>query len=286
MNIAYATDENYAVHAYISLNSLLETNKEEKEITVYIVANGMTDKTCLHFSRLIDKYNSSNTRRTIEFIPFAPFGKQIEKAYDMTEKWNYSTYGRLFLATIPRVDTILFIDCDTVVLGPLHELFEMPLNNVAVAGVQDVESLKTRKAVGLAYGDRYFNAGVSLLNLKYWRDNNSIEQCIEYIKHYGGKVPFEDQGVMNAVFKNNKIILHPKFNVMNVMLIYNAPQISTFYDVENYYNETEIEKAINDVRIVHYTAGAYTRPWYSNSNHPYAHVEVQRNFSLEFSPAA
>lgn len=265
MYIAYSTDEKYAKHAYISINSLLDTNKVEEYICFFIVDNKISDATKSVFIDLIQQYNKDGKIRQLKFIDFAEFEPYVRNANPCG---SISTYGRLFLPTLQEIDKILYIDCDTVVLGELRGLYEIDLTGYAVGGVQDIVALKIREQVGLKYGDRYINAGVSLMNLKYWRENDGIKRCLDFIEAYDGKVPFEDQGTMNGVFRGHILIVPPKYNVMNTMWDYSGRRISAYMEVENYYCNEEIREAQESPVIVHFTAGFYTRPWLDKSNHP------------------
>lgn len=266
MNIAYSTDENYAVHAYISLASLLDHNKEVREIVCYLIDNRLSLDTLHSFQELMDSYQTEHCLRTLKFIDFTEYEKFV---IDATPCGSLSTYGRIFLPDLCNADRILYIDCDTIVVGRLDDLYSINLEEFAVAGVQDIVALPIRKKVGLDYGDRYINAGVSLINLDYWRKNNGQKRCLDFIKAYDGNVPFEDQGTINGVFKGHIKIVSPKFNMMNPLLDYSGSQIAAYMDVENYYSDAEVKMAKEDIRLVHFTAGYYLRPWFENSNHPF-----------------
>ena len=269
MNIAYSTDENYAKHAYVSINSLLDSNECEEYICIYIVDNKISEATKNEFLQLIGKYNRLDKKRDLKFVDFAEFEPYVR---DANPCGSISTYGRLFLPTLTEIKKILYIDCDTIVIGRLRELYDTNITEYAVAGVQDIVALKIRKEVGLNYGDRYINAGVSLMNLQYWREHEGTKRCLEFIESYNGKVPFEDQGTINGVFKGHILVVPPRYNVMNSMLDYSAKQISVYLEVENYYSDEEIEDAQENPAIIHFTAGYYTRPWLSKSNHPKAFI--------------
>ena len=116
MNIAYSTDENYAVHAYISLNSLLDSNKNEPEITCWLICNRLLEKTKDHFSDLVDLYNEKLHKRKIVFLDFVEYEEHVK---DATPCGSLSTYGRIFLPEMCCVDRMLYIDCDTLVVGRL-----------------------------------------------------------------------------------------------------------------------------------------------------------------------
>lgn len=269
MNIAYSTDENYAKHAYISINSLLDSNSEEECIMFYILDNRISDPTKKAFHYLVKEYDTEKTKRQIIFIDFAEFEFYVRNAVPCG---SISTYGRLFLPYLEGINKILYIDCDTVVIGRLRELYETDLTGYAVAGVQDIVALRIRKQVGLEYGERYINAGVSLMNLAYWRENDGTNKCLDFIEAYNGNVPFHDQGTINGVFRGHILIVPPKYNVMNSMLDFSGRQISTYMEVENYYSNKDIKDAQKHPAIIHFTAGFYTRPWYTESSHPYAGI--------------
>ena len=269
MNIAYSTDENYAIHAYISLASLLDNNKEVKEIVCYLIDNRLSLETRRSFQELMNLYQTEQCVRILKFIDFTQYEKLV---IDATPCGSLSTYGRIFLPDLCDADRILYIDCDTLVIGRLDDLYSINLEDYAVAGVQDIVALNIRKQVGLDYGDRYINAGVSLINLDYWRKNNGQKRCLDFINAYDGKVPFEDQGTINGVFRGHIKIVSPKFNMMNPLLDYSGSQIAAYMDIENYYSDAEVKIAKSDIRLVHFTAGYYLRPWFENSNHPYRQI--------------
>ncbi len=269
MKIAYSSDENYAKHAYISLHTLLDNNKQEPNICIYYIDNKLSLTTKKNFEELVEQYNSKENIREIKFIDFLKYEPLVR---DAAPCGSISTYGRLFLPELEELDKILYIDCDTICCGSLREFYDTDIDGYAVAGVQDIVGLNRRKEVGLQYGDRYINAGVILMNLKYWRENNGTQICLDFINEHDGKVAFEDQGTINGVFRNKILILPPRYNVMNSMLDYSADKISYFMQVENYYNNDEIMDANKNPIVVHFTAGYYLRPWTLNSNHPKAYI--------------
>lgn len=269
MNIVYSTDEKYSQHAYISMYSLLESNKIVTKITIFLIANNLTSATIGHFEKLIDCFNNSSHKRFLVIIDFARYLKSIEYAED---NGSLSTYGRLFLPQMIDVEKAIYIDCDTIVLQNLLDFYNINIENYAVAGVMDIVSKNIKIMTGISPDDLYINAGVCLLNLSYWRKVNGTQSCLNYLKSYDGNIPFHDQGCINGVFNKKILIINPKFNLMNVMLDLNSDQIKEFYDLDYYYSDEEIKEGKENPCVIHFTAGDYIRPWYKNSNHPYASI--------------
>lgn len=266
MNIVYSTDENYAVHAYISINSLLENNKDIELIVIYIISNRLSMQTKKLFKDLVNSFKSDDVSRELRFLDFVEYEHYVLNAKPCG---SLSTYGRIFLTEYLDVEKVLYIDCDTIILGSIKDLYNTELDDYAVAGVQDIVAYQKRKPLGLKTTDRYINAGICLINLNYWRSNNSMKRCLNIINAFDGNVPFEDQGTINAVFCGKIKIIHPKFNFMNHMIHMSASKISLTADVDNYYSNDDIKNANINPVIVHYTAGYYSRPWYQNSRHPF-----------------
>lgn len=267
MNVCYSTDENYAIHTCVSIYSLLLNNKTIKNISIYIIENRLSEITKSKIKKIVNQFIEIGYERKLIFLNFLLYESFIK---DAKPCGSLSTYGRLFLQDyLKDIDKIIYIDCDTVVLNNIETLFDIQMDGFAVAGVQDICSFINRKPLGLNENDRYINAGVQLINLKYWRENDGMKKCLDFIRKFDGKVPFEDQGTINGVFVNKIKIIHPKYNFMNHMLRFNANKISLIYNIKNYYSNKEIKEANSKPCIVHFTAGFYLRPWFSNSNHPY-----------------
>lgn len=265
MNIAYSTDETYVRHVFVSLNSLLDKNQDEKSIIIYIIDNNIRKESKLLLEKLVDQFVGKDRERLIKFIEFNNFKQYVKNAVP----WgSLSTYGRLFLETIEGIDKILYLDCDTVVCGALSTLYSINIENYALAAVQDNAGPKFRETVGLKWGDRYINAGVCLINLQYWKKHKIMDKCLRFINDFNGQVPCADQGTLNGVLKNKILIISPKYNVMTPMFDFSGSKMKIFFELNDYYTDIEIQEAIENPVIVHYTGGFSVRPWYINGNHP------------------
>lgn len=66
--------------------------------------------------------------------------------------------------------------------------------------------------------DSYFNSGVLLINLDYWREKKLMYKALDYIAKNGNNLVFYDQDVLNALLHNSRVFL--PFVIMYRMVSY------------------------------------------------------------------
>ena len=264
LSVIYSSDNNYCIYMSTSIISLLENNKEFKYINIYVIENKISDENKEKLEKIVRRY-----QRNIIFINFEKYKSYL----NLNMQWNISisAYARLFVASMlpNNLDKILYFDCDTLIVNSLEELWNEDINNFYVAGVCDTVSGNTKQAIGLKNTDLYINSGMLLINLKKWREDNLEKNLLNFIDDYNGNVIHHDQGVINGVIKNKKI-LPLRYNLMTSYLMMNRDDIIKFYKVEDsFYSQEQIDEAINNPVYIHYTPGFTTRPWVKGCKHPY-----------------
>ena len=175
-----------------------------------------------------------------------------------TAHLSQASYYRLMLSEILDGDLhkVLYLDGDTIVRHSLLPLWNVDVRDVAIAAVSDVSECDIRRFNILHYSMSlgYFNSGVMLINLDYWRDNNVAKDFYDYVKNYPDRLRFHDQDVLNYFFRHKKRELPIKYNLQREHLIkYKYP----FYDY--WKREKEVLEARRDPVIVHFTS--LDKPW-------------------------
>jgi lipopolysaccharide biosynthesis glycosyltransferase len=130
------------------------------------------------------------------------------------DKWvSVATYYRLVAPhLLPiSISKILYLDSDIIVRGPLDELWNTDLIDYALAAVANSDD-NARKALGLSEGSKYFNAGVLLINLEFWRRTNVPERAILFSRKNPDKVQYWDQDALNATLIGQWIELPQNWN--------------------------------------------------------------------------
>ena len=271
LNVVFASDENYVSFLKISLNSLLEHNINEfKKINIFILDDGISDKSKKSIEKLALEYSES-----ITFIKT----KQLEKM-NITilglernlNKTSFTTYSRLFISTLlpTDIDKVLYLDCDSLIVNSIKELWNLDISNYYCGAVFDGINTSVKERLGFEKDENYFNAGVLLINLKKWRENNVEEKFIEFMINNQNKFYQHDQGIINNIFKDHIEIISPKYNLQNYFQIldYNLARKYICMETE-YYTKEIIDESQKNPVFLHFCGLNYDRPWY-NKNHPKA----------------
>ena len=262
--VVYSSDDNYTQHTGVSIVSLLDNNKHFDDIHIYVIDNEISK---VNKEKLIDIIN--NYGRRISFIDFNKYKSML----NLNMQWNISisSYARLFISSMlpNNVDKVLYFDCDTVIVNKVDELWNTDIKDYYVAGVADTVSSSTKSSVGIDRDGKYINAGMLLINLKKWREDNIQDKFIEFININNGSVTHHDQGVINGVLQNNLKILKPNFNLMTVYYTMKREDIISYYSIDSeFYSEDVIQEALLDPVYIHFTPGFTTRPWIKGCKHP------------------
>lgn len=226
INILCATDDNYAPYCGIMLTSLFESNRN-RSIEVWVLMDGdITNRNRLKFEKLQQKYSNEihlvevDDERLKDLLNRLNNGEtQIYHTYVTTP-----SYYRLLAADLlpETVHKIIYMDCDIAVDGDITPLWNVDLSDKAIACVRDCYVLdkETDKRLGYPKGKGYFNAGVVVFNLDYWRKERMTERIFEYVRGRANQLKYLDQDILNGVLWDEKLFVPERFNFQ---VVYFAP---------------------------------------------------------------
>lgn len=263
--IILATDDNFVQHCAVTITSVLEHNDG---VYFFVLTEGLTNENIKILNELVVSYNS-----TIEFVTI---NSNLVANFPMPQSSGFShisvaTYYRLFMASLlPKyIDRVLYLDCDIVVRGNLTELFETDLEGFALGAVFQDDKILLQgdeyQRLGLSEEVGYFNAGVLLVNLKYWRDNNVEEQLLDYIVNHTADIKFHDQDTLNAVLASNTKTLDCKWNTLSIFLTKAIHDFSSPRCLK--YKDQILSGTGRNPIVVHYVSRP--KPWEWSCSHPY-----------------
>lgn len=274
MDILYSSSDSYAFLTGISILSLLENNKSCDRIHIYIMDNHISAE---NKDKLVEVVN--NYGRQISFVPMpdieAMTGRNIN-----TGRWNISTFGRLFMASVlpGNVHKVLNIDCDTIIVDSLTELWKTDISGKVFGGISECMNDRYRRNIGKSSGEGYFNGGIVYMNCDEVRKREIENQFVEFIAKYGDSLAYLDQDVLNGVIdEDDKLMLPLKYDVLSIYYYTTYNELLKIRRSKDFYSANEYENAKKNPTIVHFTTCFLDglRPWIIGNQHPYRDTFLQ-----------
>ena len=246
-DITCSTDDNYIQHCLAMLCSVFDNNKNH-EITLHLLEHNLSECNKELIRCLCERYNNILKVYEIE----EGFLTNLSIA-DYHPDLSIATYYRLLLPSVleSSIHNVLYLDCDVIVLEDISDLFELELSDYGVAAVKDGTpgNNEHRKIMGLALNQSSFCAGVLMINLDYWRNNNSQINMVAYANKMNGKLIMEDQDILNHEFRNHWFQLPYKYGY--------TPMSIALLDVCQKW--ADVVEYVNNPCIIHFAA--HVKPW-------------------------
>ncbi|MYM86187.1 hypothetical protein GTP91_03220 [Rugamonas sp. FT82W] len=248
VNVALISDGNDVTGACNTIQSAL---LKSDAVAIHVIDMGLSEAQATQLRRLSPRLQvvavAPALRAWLEY--FSPHGfPHVSRA----------AYTKLLLhRLLPDIDKLIYLDTDTVILADLADLFAIDL------GTDFLGATWTRTQVDagrlrLGLGQRYFNSGVMLCNLKMWRDETVESQFVEWYEMNRSRMKFNDQEILNGVFDGRNLEIGKRWNVAQAEVFGAMPPIAV---------------KVKDIAILHF-----------NGARKYWHADyesgVVRNFEL------
>ena len=259
--VALATDENYVQHMCVTLLSLLHNrNTGGPAVHIYVLSDGLSDESIAIIRGIADRHDVLIHFPEIDFEEFS-HGVVFNRHHTRT------TYGRLALPKIVKADKILYLDCDVIVRDDVSQLWDIDISEYYLGAVVDsfLGGINGRNLVdsrlGIPAGYSYFNAGVLLMNLKKWRQDEEINDRFIKFSLENTETRYVDQDVLNAILWGKWYPLHPRWNVQRYTFrLGYERKLRRMVPIE-------FIDAVKNPAIVHYTSAV--KPWHYECRVPY-----------------
>lgn len=263
MHLVCSTDSRYVMPTGVMIKSVC-INNAEREIVFHIIIDESVN------NKQKEQLKQCVCNKGLHKVLF-----HLVSSHDLSDLpgldkkvKDYITVAAYYRLLIPKIidkniTRALYLDGDIICNGNLNELWNTNIEGKAIAVVKDM-SEACQEYDRLAYPKQlgYFNSGVLLLNLDYWRKHFVMQRCFDFIQKNPEQIKFHDQDVLNIVLCKEKLNLPLKFNVQNGFLYEND---KLMFDKSQC--EKELKEARNHPIIIHYTASR--KPWFKDCKHPY-----------------
>lgn len=248
INIVVTVDINYIQHAGVMLCSLFENNWEN-HFNVYIIIDFDHNDNLQQLKKLVNRY-----KQELEFIKI---DKTQVNNLILSGHATQAVYFRLLIPLVldRNISRVLYLDSDIIIKRDIRKLWEVEIEEYALAAV--AEPLFDRhEQLGISVENSYFNSGVMLINLDYWRKENISQKVLKFIQNNPDKIIFWDQDGLNVFLKDQWLELPPVWNQQTSHFSLPAIEVA----------EKKILECLNDPAIIHYSSKF--KPWHFWCDHP------------------
>ncbi len=265
LDILYQCDDAYALLCGVSLESLLENNKD-MDLFIHIMSDGITSANKKRIKEIAEKH-----KQNLEFIDAKPIVSELKTLGVAPYRGeSYAPYFKIFAYRDVKTKTgkLLYVDCDILILNSVADLSGFDLDNHSLGMVEDFIGGWYKQVIKLSQADTYYNAGLMLVNQENWKKNNFTEKILKSYQETGKNYWLADQDIINICCGKNTKKLDIKYNLFSQF--YDGVRFTKFiYGTrKGYYSNSHIKKALANPTAVHCMSGWYGRPWMTPNDHP------------------
>lgn len=242
--IVTSFDINYFNYSKVTLKSLAQNYHGKDKLDIVC----LVPKDILH---LENEYAQSiaEEKLNIKFRSSNAYEKMLQNglAHASSHITSHCNH-RIFLGSVCHdYDIAIYIDSDTIIRRDIEPLLNFKLRNMFMA-VQEHSDMSQ-----ISFGDKdrpYFNNGIFIANLNFWRQFNAESKMVDWISNNGPTL-CPEQDAMNAVFIDWWSPLPISFNM---------------FDWFQWVNE-HASKTNSDPLIVHFSGEQ--KPWLGENGSRY-----------------
>ncbi len=251
--IAYSVDTNQYLLTIVSMSSIL-INSQDEIFEFIILYDNLTKK-------IIEELKSVTAIKFCKFR-FIKVNPEIFKQFPLAGWVTVQAWYRILIPSLCKdLDKCLYLDNDTLILKSLDELYETDISRYLAGCVEDCCQKRWKKNLSME-NEIYFNSGIILINAKKWREVNLFEKIKQFAIENKQNIKASDQDCLNVIINKDKVILSPKYNLME--------NEWRGYDIE-YEGEMlkEYYEALENPVIIHFTGA---KPFTLQSGHKYKKI--------------
>ena len=256
IQVAITIDKNYLPYAATMLVSLL-VNTPSVQFDIYIIHKGLNTQ-----KKAVLLKNLANYDVKCYFIEIK---NNIFNNAIISHHISVATYWRLLLPHLlpQNLQKVLFLDADIIVRKSIQELWDTPIDNYCHAAVEDLGKFQEiKKKLNMANQSPYFNAGVMLINLEFWRKAEITKKAIAFIQNNSDKITLWDQDILNHFFENQWLPVSPIWNAHAFFFVDTPPDTQPLHITQK-----DSDNVRTNPSIVHFTGS--DKPWFIENTHPF-----------------
>lgn len=210
--IFFAVDDNYIPFLAVAMRSLSDACTKSHEYRIHILIEELSDNS----RRAIKSFENENI--SVCFVDVRNKLKSLCQCLHIRDYYTKATYYRFFIPELfPEYDRGLYLDCDIVINRDIARLYHTPIGQNLVGAIPDEVMTDIDVFGGYAEAvlgierNKYFNAGILVMNLKKMREINIERQFADLLSRVTYKVA-QDQDYLNVICKGKVYYLSKRWN--------------------------------------------------------------------------
>lgn len=211
--VFFACDENFVKFTAVTINSLIANASKEFSYDIHILCTKISEDKKQKVIKL------ANKNFKVYFDDVTNYLKSISYRLPIRDYYSKTTYYRLFISEMfPELDKALYLDSDMIVLGDISELYNHDIGENYVGACNEQAMVQTNvygtyveKCIGLDR-NKYFNAGMLLINCAQFRKQKILDQFIRLLHEYSFVVT-QDEDYLNFICKDKVFWIENSWNV-------------------------------------------------------------------------
>jgi lipopolysaccharide biosynthesis glycosyltransferase len=221
----------------------------------------------IHYFLLHAGLQAENQRKLLDYARRHALRMELLDANDrrhqlagllVSQHVSLATYYRLLIPALlpPSASKVLYLDVDLIVRAPLSDLYDIDISEYGAAAVHEPDGILYFEALSLPSQFHYFNAGVLLINLDYWRSRRIAETALEFAQFHPELLRCWDQCALNYALRGQVLFLGYEWN-------YQPP----WRGVKESTTSASCDRSSINPKIVHYAG--FFKPWHFMSDQEY-----------------
>ena len=197
--IFFAVDDNYAPYLTVALASLKDNASDGYFYDINILVEKIRDK----YKDVIESMQTENIK--ITFCDVTEKVRALCSRLHLRDYYTRATYYRFFIPDMfPQYDKGLYLDCDIAITRDAAQMYNTSLGNNLVGAMSDeiitdidVFGRYSEVVLGIPR-NKYFNAGILVMNLKEMRKMR-IEEVFASLLSIRTYSVAQDQDYLNVI---------------------------------------------------------------------------------------
>jgi lipopolysaccharide biosynthesis glycosyltransferase len=251
ITLVVATDNFYAILLSALLKSIEVNHKTKEKINLHIIDDGISTKNKNLISRTVSRdVFTFFWHKTSDVVPVGITVPNDKSALPIT------TYLRLFAPYLIPKETkkMLYLDVDMIMLKDISALWNNDLGDKLLAAVQDKcktigsdwGGISNYEELGLNPDDKYFNAGLLLIDPIKWREKDISKNVLKTISDNIKSVTWADQYGLNVFLVNQWKELDPRWNSF-ADLLHEDPYLVHYLNIKPIFKSYKSQPAYFDL---------------------------------------